>query len=580
MKHLLFFICSILFLLQFSSTFATQTTGRLTVSGTIKHPTVDSVFLDGRAAALDAEGNFSFALQLDQPRYLTLKIKHHQVSIYAEPGKPVTLTFDEQAPKASLKFKGPNSAINTFLQNQKAVSDRFNAYFNQSINTYLTKLPEQAFVHQMDSLKATFLDPLNPLRIKHPNFATAYETEITLMFLSFLADYPLLHLKNTGESVCLSEASQAKLNAIDVNNPELFKYEGFQRYLKNFLYRQINQELKTHNYTTSDNQRLDAGFAIIPELFRTQEVLDEVLYTFLLNHIENLGIKNIANSIVRFEALCKNDQYLQDIRSRYERELSARQDHLILPYKTIRGYTLDAHIFLPDTLAPNKQYPAIAMFHGGSFFEGKPDWFFASCREYARKGWVAVAVEYSVADRHGNLLPEAIADGKSLVRYLRENAAKLQVDPSRIMVTGNSAGATIALALATIGEVLDEPTENLKISSTPNAIMANAALADLTETGHYWWHKHYTDKYIASVSPLHQVRAGLPPMLLLHGTNDTSVDMASVKEFVQVSSALSNSCVFVPLNGAPHMIWRIPYFANQIEQQRQSFIKSLGWLNN
>lgn len=232
---------------------------------------------------------------------------------------------------------------------------------------------------------------------------------------------------------------------------------------------------------------------------------------------------------------------------------------------------------MPDSIESGKKYPVIAMFHGGSFYEGKPDWLFSACRRYAKKGWIAVAVEYSIADRHGNLLPQAIADGKSLVRFLRANAEEFQIDPQKIMVTGDSSGATIALALATLDQTLDEPTEDLSISSRPNAIMINAGLADLTGSGHHWWHQHFDQDFIESISPLQQLREGLPPMLIAHGTNDNSVDIQFIRDYVQMSKELGNPVYYHELKGAPHMIWRIPYFSKQIDGFRQDFLDKLNW---
>lgn len=553
----------------------------ISVKGRVSKSTTDSVRLDGRRTALDKEGNFRFQVPLKKASYLELQVGKATITLFAEPGKDIFVSFDESKVEKTIRFKGKNAEVNQFMFDQQAVSKSFNGYFNKNVNAYLYKLPEQAFVQIMDSLQATFLDPLQKLHARKPElsqaFVRAYKTEIELIFLSFLADYPLLHQKNTGNTVVLGEESQKKLAAIDFNDSSLHQYDGFKGLLKNFLYQEINQELKKSNYATSDNKRLDAGFAVIKRAFTSQEVFDKVLYDFFLNHIENLGIKNIENNLAFFNAQVRNEEYKEKINRHYAEAYQQRQGHLIRTYKEIDGYKLDAHIFMPDSLVKGKKYPAIAMFHGGSFHEGKPDWFFSSCKEYASQGWVAVAVEYRVASRHGNLLPEAIADGKSLLRFLREHAEELQVDTSKIMVTGNSSGATIGLALATLDGTLDEPRENQEISSRPNALMINAGLADLTGYGHYWWHKHYERKFIERISPLQQLKEGLPPMLIVHGSKDNSVDVEFIRQYAEKSKELGNKVHFVELEGAPHLIWLIPYFARQINQHRQDFLEELDW---
>lgn len=553
----------------------------ISVKGSIANPTSDSIQLGSEWTAIDSKGNFQFQLSLDEARYMTLKVEGAAIDLFVEPRKNIFVSFDESNIENTLRFRGENAEVNKFLFEQKAVSKSFNNYFNKNVNDYLYKLSEEAFVRKMDSLQRTFLHPLQQLEARNLGlnkaFRKEYRTEIELLFLAFLADYPILHQKNTGNAVLLSEESKKKLAAVDINDPTLHIYDGFKGLLKNFLYLEISRELATNDYSASDNKRLDAGFAVIKRTFTNQEVFDKVLYDFFLNHIENLGIKNIEDNLAFFNTHSRNEVYKEEINSLYEEAKRKRQGHVIRTYKEVDGYQLDAHIFMPDSVVEGRKYPAIAMFHGGSFYEGKPDWFFSTCEAYARKGWVAVAVEYRVADRHDNLLPEAIADGKSLVRFLREQSDAFQIDTAKIMVTGNSSGATIALALATLDTTLDEPRENREVSSRPNAIMINAGLADLTGSGHYWWHKHYEPAFIERVSPLQQLREGLPPMLIAHGSNDNSVDVAFIRQFAEQAKALGNSVTYLELPGAPHVIWLIPYFARQIEQQREEFLHQLDW---
>lgn len=77
----------------------------------------------------------------------------------------------------------------------------------------------------------------------------------------------------------------------------------------------------------------------------------------------------------------------------YTSDSAGRQGHLIKTYKSVGGFNLDMHIFLTESFLKNQQRPAIVFFHGGSWSEGKPDWFFETCRTYTKKGWVACAVE-------------------------------------------------------------------------------------------------------------------------------------------------------------------------------------------
>jgi acetyl esterase/lipase len=575
------FILIILFSLFCSAGSATSLKDSILVQGKILNASEERIQLGEQVEELDEQGNFSFSIPVKEPTYLGLKYQDLELDLFAEPGKDIQLEFDENNPDHSLQFSGENAAVNSFLFRQQEVSSSFNEYFGRNVNHYLSKLPEQEFLQKMDSLKSTFLTPLQELKKEHPGvssyFTDDYQKEIELLFLSFLADYPLWHLKNTGEETELSAGSKHRLEKVDHNDASLLKYDGFQRLLKNFLYVKTNEELEKNDYAGSNNKRLDAGFAVIEENFSNQQLFDKVLFDWFMNHIDNLGVKNTADNLEAFINKTEDLELQQKITQAYAANMKRREGHLIVPYKSLGDYSLDAHIFMPDSFVSGKKYPVIAMFHGGSFFEGKPDWFFSSAKDWAKKGWIAVAVEYRLADRHNSLLPESISDGKSLVRFLRKNAEKYQIDPEKILVTGNSSGATISLALATIGTELDEENEDLNISSRPNAAIINAGLADLTEDGHYWWHKYYDQEFIEAISPLHQVKKDLPPMLIFHGNKDHSVCIDSIKEFARLSKGLGNDVEFVELKGAPHMIWRIPYFSRQMVEPKKEFLQFLNW---
>ncbi len=169
--------------------------------------------------------------------------------------------------------------------------------------------------------------------------------------------------------------------------------------------------LKNKNkYINSGNQRLDAGMATLSTVFKNTEVRNRMMYELLSNHIENYGVKNISKHIQTFNSNNKDQILGAKIDSLYRDGLEGRKGHLIETYKTIGGTSLDLHIFQPGD--NSEKHPALVCFHGGGWSEGMPDWFFQSCEAYAKKGWVAVAVEYRLRNRHGTLPPDAIEDGK------------------------------------------------------------------------------------------------------------------------------------------------------------------------
>ena len=91
--------------------------------------------------------------------------------------------------------------------------------------------------------------------------------------------------------------------------------------------------------------------------------------------------------------------------------------------------------------------PAILYFHGGGWVTGSLEAYDRVFRRIcARTGCALVAVDYRLAPEHK--FPSAIDDAVAAFRWLATDAVNLGIDPARIVVAGDSAGATIATVLA------------------------------------------------------------------------------------------------------------------------------------
>lgn len=91
--------------------------------------------------------------------------------------------------------------------------------------------------------------------------------------------------------------------------------------------------------------------------------------------------------------------------------------------------------------------PAVVYCHAGAFVLGNLDTDHRQCVELARRGRCSViSVDYRLAPEHP--YPAALDDASSVLRWAAANAADLEVDPARMAVAGNSAGAALAAGLA------------------------------------------------------------------------------------------------------------------------------------
>lgn len=124
--------------------------------------------------------------------------------------------------------------------------------------------------------------------------------------------------------------------------------------------------------------------------------------------------------------------------------------------------------------------PVIVLAFGGSFIAGEREDLDDLCRYYAKRGFVAVTIDYRLYD--GPFLPfpdsvaltdvviKAVGDVKASVRFLREDAATAnlyKIDPNMIFVGGVSAGG-IATAHAAYVDSTDNIAANEMTAITNN----------------------------------------------------------------------------------------------------------------
>ena len=445
-------------------------------------------------------------------------------------------------------------------------------------------LDEKQFLLKIDSLKNLFTGVSDrfekPFQPVDPIFIPQEKKNIEYFFDRMILDYPYFHENHTGNKTSLSKPVRQKLHQhlAEFNDPAMLASSDFKGFVEAFMRHRSTEEVKKKKYKYSYNKRLDAYLNLVPRYFSDQVCRDYWKFHYLFTHLDKFGSKNIKQVVDDFLASCKNVSYIRTIDSMYRESTASYNGHLIETYKTVNGIKLDLHIFLPENTEPISKRPAIVYFSGGSWTEGTPEWDFYNCASYAKKGWVAISVEYRIADRHETSPFEAVKDARSAIRWLRLNAEKYHIDPAKIVASGNSAGGHLVLCTALANEI-NEKTDNLAVSPIPDLLMVNAGVYSLfAENSTDWVSKGLKDKYIVKkVSPQHLLKPGLPPMIIIHGTNDQSVDYHTAKAFAAEMEKSGNDFEFHTTQGAPHYIWYDRRFSGEVGNLRKAFLKKYGY---
>ena len=212
-------------------------------------------------------------------------------------------------------------------------------------------------------------------------------------------------------------------------------------------------------------------------------------------------------------------------------------------------------ILYPKAPATGKR-PGVIMFHGGGWIRStKETMMTAFCLPFLERGFVVANVEYRVAT--AARAPAAVNDALTAAKWFFDRAAKYNVDPARIVVTGASAGGHLALMVGMT------PASAGLGPAIPIAAIVNGYgvtdVADLLDGPHrqsfavQWLPEQDGRLDLARrLSPLTYVRPGLPPTLTVQGENDRTVPH---EQGVRLTAALKQAGVdaeMMTVAGAGH----------------------------
>jgi acetyl esterase/lipase len=213
-------------------------------------------------------------------------------------------------------------------------------------------------------------------------------------------------------------------------------------------------------------------------------------------------------------------------------------------------------------------HPALVIIHGGGWNAGsKRDRAYRSLlTDYALKGYVTISVEYRFIKEAP--FPACIEDVKCAVRWLRAHAKEYHVDPNRIGAYGHSAGAHLVMMLA-----LCPPSAGLEGDGGWNEYSSalNAAAGGSTPTT-LPARLGDSQKY----SPTTHISAGVVPILLMHGVQDTTVPVATADEFVdKLKKAGAKDVTYVRVENANHDVVYQQFLDRTMSEMDRFFARTL-----
>ena len=234
-----------------------------------------------------------------------------------------------------------------------------------------------------------------------------------------------------------------------------------------------------------------------------------------------------------------------------------------IQYCTGGGQPLLMDIFIPDQ-NQRAPAPAVLWLHGGGWERGDKNGS-SGAELLAAQGFVTASIFYRLSGDWP--FPADIEDCKCAIRYLRANAEKYGIDPSRIGVAGASAGGQLAMLVATADEKagLEGTGGWPNVSSRVQAVSSWYGPTDFTVGATEF--EHHTGRAVIKLfrgtfeekpeayrraSPITYVSASSPPLLLVQGDKDEMVPYDQALRMKQRYESFGATIEFIPVHNAGH----------------------------
>jgi acetyl esterase/lipase len=265
-------------------------------------------------------------------------------------------------------------------------------------------------------------------------------------------------------------------------------------------------------------------------------------------------------------------------------ELPALDIQKDIIYGTAAGVDLKLD-FAKPTLCAVQSVPLVVYLHPGGWRGGDKNGAVESSDHvmFYQLGFAVASVDYRLAP--GFRFPAQIHDAKLAIRYLRQNAGRLGIDPDRIGVWGASAGAHLAFLLAATTEA--DGLEGPGLAGVSSRIQGAVGWFAPTDLNDYAADapadiiQMLTDllgcpppscpALAAMASPTTYVRPGGPPILVAHGDLDEVVPYRQAGIMAEKLRAAGNGGALIKVLNAAHGFAPVPWYAEIVPDLDEIF---------
>jgi acetyl esterase/lipase len=251
----------------------------------------------------------------------------------------------------------------------------------------------------------------------------------------------------------------------------------------------------------------------------------------------------------------------------------------VIPFKKTDGRPLELHVFYPDDFKKGEERPGIVFFFGGGWKGGSPSQMYCQSAYLASRGMVAISAQYRTYSRYKAQPFTCVEDGKSAVRYVRQHAKEIGINPNKLAVGGGSAGGHVAAATATVKDY-DCEKDDLSISAIGNALVLFNPVYDNGPNGYGY---DRVKDYYKKISPIDNLDGKQPPTIVFFGDRDKHIPVETAKLYERRMKENGNRCETHIYKGRKHGFFNLHKgkkedFIDTVTEM-DKFLVSLGFLS-
>lgn len=241
-------------------------------------------------------------------------------------------------------------------------------------------------------------------------------------------------------------------------------------------------------------------------------------------------------------------------------------------YKVVDGVNLEMDIYYPVSDKVKNKNPWMLHVHGGGWAGGDRykvfrKSFLGTLKSLLAEGVVCVTIEYRRA-RGGTTAYDAVVDAKDAARYLLKNAKLYKLDKKHYGVWGGSAGGHLSL-LTALGKNSDFKGDTQLLGYNPkfkcvasyfpatslvNPELVPGSLFEKQESYNRILGDSLSNKpeLAKLLSPTEQLKKNSPPILLIHGENDTVLPIINSTFMMEVAKEKNADVELLIIKNAGH----------------------------